>query len=100
MSGKRRAVQLLSNHLVDGDDNLLDSEGECQQSVLAQLSGLGVGGLELNETRSGRGQARSSTTKRERNETESVAGGEASQEQAESRTGGAQQWPRLRGQAD
>ena len=41
-------MQLFSNHLVNGDDDLLDSEGEGQQSVLAQLAGLGVGGLELS----------------------------------------------------
>lgn len=36
-------------HLVDGDDDLLHSEGEGQQSVLAQLTGFGVRSLELNE---------------------------------------------------
>jgi hypothetical protein len=35
-------------HLVDGDDDLLHSQSESEQSVLAQLSSLGIGSLELH----------------------------------------------------
>jgi hypothetical protein len=36
-----------TNHLVDGNDDLLHTEGEGEQSVLAELSSLGIRRLEL-----------------------------------------------------
>jgi len=38
---------LCTNHLVDGHDDLLHTEGESKQSMLAELSSLGIGSLEL-----------------------------------------------------
>ena len=45
-----RVLGLSAVHLVDGNDHLLDTEGESEESVLTGLSILGDTGLELSDT--------------------------------------------------
>ena len=46
----RHRTNLGGVHLVDGDDELPDTEGEGEESVLASLTILGDTGLELTST--------------------------------------------------